>query len=497
MGSGSYGVGDAVEGDHARRRLPATEARTYRPRRRPDARSSPDGVLVQVSPCRSQRPRLALSCASEPVIAESRHGPARSGSRSPAWTPGVVDAVGADETEFQPGDEVLPARRAGPPRTSRARTPVRPQAGGSHARGGGGHPGREHHRPPGSAGQGPPVRSSQQASSAGGPAASALRRPAGVLDRCRVMALTTSPDGGSSPPRRASSSTAGDPVGRWGDGFDVVIDHGGLPSVRSLAARLRPGGTMVLVGAAPGRPVAALARVAGATILSRLTGKTAPQLLAHPVKADLLVLKGLAEAGGSAPSSTTGVGSRTSARRWPCRTLGARGRSSSASTARAARPTPAGRAARVDQDRPLVGDDRLVALVEAARADPHEALTGPSGKAGPRRLQIRRRSCRRRRPGRSADLVPAQVGHGILAHVRDGQARSRWPGSGCSPRAVGRSRSATRSPRSSGRRAGCWSAGVNQVLSASLIDRPWAWRYTSPTTKSSKISQLGLDRLPA
>lgn len=237
----------------------------------------------------------------EPVIARVSMGLRHPGKSIPGVDiAGVVEAVGADVTEFRPGDEVF---------ANKARGAAEFVAGPARLFA---------HKPTNLT-----LEEAAAIPAAGITALQALRDKAAVRPGQRVLvngatggvgtftvqlarwmgaevtAVTTGPDDGLLASLGATrvidrTTTA---ITAWGDGYDVLIDNGGTPSVRALAARLKPGGTMVLVGAAPGRWIAALTRVAAARVLSRVTGRRLLGFLAHPVRDDLLVLKRLAEGG--------------------------------------------------------------------------------------------------------------------------------------------------------------------------------------------------------
>ena len=260
----------------------------------------PDGLLVRVH-------HVALNALDwhvmrgEPVITRVSMGLRGPGKSIPGVDiAGVVEAVGSEVTGFAPGDEVFANKArgaadyvAGPARLFVAKPAnltleeaatvpaaaitalqaLRDKAG---------------------------LRAGQRvlingATGGVGTFAVQIARAMGA----RVTAVTTGPDDGllASLGAEAVIDRGSGPAVAWGDGFDVIIDNGGRPSVRALAARLRPGGVMVLVGAAPGRWVAAVTRVVAARVLSRVTGKRLLGFIAHPVQADLLAVKALIEDG--------------------------------------------------------------------------------------------------------------------------------------------------------------------------------------------------------
>ena len=259
-----------------------------------------DGVLVRVH-------HVALNALDwhvmrgEPLIARVSMGLRGPGKSIPGVDiAGIVEAVGRDVAAFQPGDEVF---------ANKARGCAEYVAGPARLFA---------HKPTNLT-----LEEAAAIPAAGITALQALRDTAAVRPGQRVLvnggtggvgtfavqlacwmgaevtAITTGPDDGLLTALGAQRVVDRQvtPCTDWGDGFDALIDNSGTPSVRALATRLRPGGTMVLVGAAPGRIVAALSRVAGARIESRRTGKRLLGFLAHPVAADLRVLKELAEAG--------------------------------------------------------------------------------------------------------------------------------------------------------------------------------------------------------
>ncbi|MEX1171883.1 MAG: NAD(P)-dependent alcohol dehydrogenase [Chloroflexota bacterium] len=265
---------------------------------RPDLKD--DGVLVRVH-------HVALNALDwhgmrgEPVIARIAMGWRRPSTLIPGVDmAGVVEAVGKDVTAFRPGDEVF---------ANKARSCAEYVAG----------PARLFAPKPANL----TLEEAAALPAAGISALQALRDKAGIAPGQRVLinggtggvgtfsvqlarwlgaevtVVTTGPDDGllASLGAQRVIDRVTTPVAAWGDGYDVIIDNGGTPSLRSLAARLAPGGTLILVGAAPGRWAAALTRIVGARVLSRVTGKRLLGFLAHPVQADLLVLKELVEAG--------------------------------------------------------------------------------------------------------------------------------------------------------------------------------------------------------
>lgn len=259
-----------------------------------------DGILVRVR-------YVALNALDwhvmrgEPLIARVSMGLRGPGTSIPGVDiAGVVEAVGADVTEFRPGDEVFANKArgaaefvAGPTRLF-AHKPANLTLEEAAAIPAAGITALQALRDKAGAGAGQRVLIN---GATGGVGTFAVQLACWI--GAEVTAVTTGPDDGLLASLGATHviDRTTTPVRAWGDGYDVLIDNGGSPSLRSLAARLRPGGTLVLVGAAPGRWVAALRRVAAAPVLSRMTGRRILPFLAHPVKADLLILKELAESG--------------------------------------------------------------------------------------------------------------------------------------------------------------------------------------------------------
>ncbi|OGO56342.1 MAG: hypothetical protein A2V85_10805 [Chloroflexi bacterium RBG_16_72_14] len=91
-------------------------------------------------------------------------------------------------------------------------------------------------------------------------------------------------------------------VTRGMDRFDAILDVAGRSSLSALGRLLTRDGMLVLVGAAgDGRGLGALVRPVAAVIRSRLGGRRMIPFIARPNRDDLLVLKGLAEAGTLTP----------------------------------------------------------------------------------------------------------------------------------------------------------------------------------------------------
>ena len=79
--------------------------------------------------------------------------------------------------------------------------------------------------------------------------------------------------------------------------YDLILDIGGNHRLSALRRSLTPTGRVVMVAPQPGQWIGPVARVIGALITTRLGARPARAFLADPSKDDLLVLKGLIEAG--------------------------------------------------------------------------------------------------------------------------------------------------------------------------------------------------------
>jgi NADPH:quinone reductase-like Zn-dependent oxidoreductase len=86
--------------------------------------------------------------------------------------------------------------------------------------------------------------------------------------------------------------------GQW---YDVLFDLGGNRSFASCRGVLRPGGTLVMAGAAAGRGLAPLTRLLKALVLSPFVSQRLVPYLARIRHADLMFLNELAEAGKLSP----------------------------------------------------------------------------------------------------------------------------------------------------------------------------------------------------
>ncbi len=85
-----------------------------------------------------------------------------------------------------------------------------------------------------------------------------------------------------------------------GELYDVVIDVAGTPSLSACRRAVTPDGTLVLVGAGKGG-AGPVGRLVAASVRSRVLKQRVVQFLAEVTKDDLLVLKGLIEAGSVTP----------------------------------------------------------------------------------------------------------------------------------------------------------------------------------------------------
>jgi NADPH:quinone reductase-like Zn-dependent oxidoreductase len=83
--------------------------------------------------------------------------------------------------------------------------------------------------------------------------------------------------------------------------YDLVLDIGGNRSLSSMRRTLTPGGTVVLVAPSPGQWVGPVARVLAAVATSRFTDRKVLPFLSSVRRDDLLVLKDLIESGKVVP----------------------------------------------------------------------------------------------------------------------------------------------------------------------------------------------------
>ena len=83
--------------------------------------------------------------------------------------------------------------------------------------------------------------------------------------------------------------------------YDLILDIGGNHRLSALRRALTPTGRVVMVAPQPGQWIGPVARVIGAVITTRLGARPARAYLADPSRDDLLVLKGLVEAGKVTP----------------------------------------------------------------------------------------------------------------------------------------------------------------------------------------------------
>ncbi len=81
------------------------------------------------------------------------------------------------------------------------------------------------------------------------------------------------------------------------DRYDLVFDVGAKRSISDLQRVLRPGGTLVLCGGAPGRWIGPLLRPAVGMLRAKVRGQRVRVYIAKDTKEDFLALKELIEAG--------------------------------------------------------------------------------------------------------------------------------------------------------------------------------------------------------
>jgi len=82
---------------------------------------------------------------------------------------------------------------------------------------------------------------------------------------------------------------------------DLILDIGGNRSLSAMRRALKPGGTVVLVAPSPGQWLGPVARVLGAVVTSRFTDRKVLPFLSSVRRDDLLVLKDLIESGKLVP----------------------------------------------------------------------------------------------------------------------------------------------------------------------------------------------------
>jgi len=84
---------------------------------------------------------------------------------------------------------------------------------------------------------------------------------------------------------------------RSGQRYDVILDIGAKRPLLKLRRGLAPNGTLVLVGGSRGNWIGPVARALGALVLSRFASQTLRPFLSDVNKVDLLALKDLIDAG--------------------------------------------------------------------------------------------------------------------------------------------------------------------------------------------------------
>jgi NADPH:quinone reductase-like Zn-dependent oxidoreductase len=82
-----------------------------------------------------------------------------------------------------------------------------------------------------------------------------------------------------------------------GGPFDLILDIGGDRRLSALRRALTPHGRLVMVAPQPGQWIGPIARIAGAALTTRLGARPAVPYLAVPNRDDLVVLRGMVEAG--------------------------------------------------------------------------------------------------------------------------------------------------------------------------------------------------------
>jgi NADPH:quinone reductase-like Zn-dependent oxidoreductase len=83
--------------------------------------------------------------------------------------------------------------------------------------------------------------------------------------------------------------------------YDLILDVGGNRSMSQLRRALTPNGRIVLVAPQPGQWIGPLARIVGAIVTSRFSGKKVLPFLSQVSRDDMLALKTLIEAGQITP----------------------------------------------------------------------------------------------------------------------------------------------------------------------------------------------------
>jgi NADPH:quinone reductase-like Zn-dependent oxidoreductase len=88
---------------------------------------------------------------------------------------------------------------------------------------------------------------------------------------------------------------------RSGQRYDLIVDNAGNRSLLAMRRILAPTGRLVVVGAPKGNWIAPVARILGAKLLSRLGSRTFEMLLTDMTREDLLFLTELIEGGKVTP----------------------------------------------------------------------------------------------------------------------------------------------------------------------------------------------------
>ena len=218
---------------------------------------------------------------------------------------GVVEAVGRDVTQVQPGDEVFGDEHADARRVRRGLgRGRRAEAGQRHVRGSSVRARRGTHRAAGSPRQG---------SDSAGAEGSGERCGGGRGHICRAdreVVRSGRDRRVQHEERRAGAVIGADHVidytredfTRNGQRYDLILEAAGNRSLSDLRRVLTPDGTLVLVGAAKGRsggrPILRLVR---ALLRGRFVSQTVVTYMAARNRDDLLFLRELMEAGKVTP----------------------------------------------------------------------------------------------------------------------------------------------------------------------------------------------------